>query len=111
MIRDNDTKEEKNIYRDRNKTQNKADFCCVSQSVEQDKNGPQLPQCNVLYYIKCFLTDTNSPLLIKENIVLVVSIVVSDSVAKIWYSIRPISHFDILLYYWDNKTLRLMAFK
>lgn len=34
MIRENDTKEEKNIYRDRNKTQNKADFCCVSQSAE-----------------------------------------------------------------------------
>lgn len=64
-----------------------------------------------MFYItlSVFLKDTNSPLLIKENIVLVVSIVVSDSVAKIWYSIRPISHFDILLYYWDNKTLRLTA--
>lgn len=64
-----------------------------------------------MFYItlSAFLTDTNSPLLIKENIVLVVSIVVSDSVAKIWYSIRAISHFDILLYYWDNKTLCLIA--
>lgn len=66
---------------------------------------------SAMFYItlSAFLTDTNSPLLIKENIVLVVSIVVSDSVAKIWYSIRPISHFDILLYYWDNKTLRLIV--
>lgn len=65
---------------------------------------------SAMFYItlSAFLTDTNSPLLIKENIVLV-SIVVSDSGAKIWYSIRPISHFDILLYYWDNKTLGLIA--
>lgn len=66
---------------------------------------------SAMFYItlSVFLTHTNSPLLIKENIVLVVSIVVSDSVTKIWYSIRPISHFDMLLYYWDNKTLRLRA--
>lgn len=57
-----------------------------------------------------FLTDTNSPLLIKENIVPVVSILVSDFVAAIWYNIRAISHFDTLLYYWGNKALLLIAF-
>lgn len=65
-----------------------------------------------MFYItfSAFLTDTNSPLLIKENIVAVVSILVSDFASAILCNIRAISPFVTLLYYWGNMAVLLIAF-